>query len=357
MLQSLVREVNTQMEGYYLDKVVPPMLGFIDDLTNWYIRRSRRRFWKSDNDADKRAAYETLYEVLTTFARVLAPVLPFVAESVHQNLVVEPGCEAPPSVHLTDYPVVDDAKIDRALEREMAAVRQVVTLGRALREKHKMKTRQPLPQATVVSHDDAVRVALERHKELVLDELNVKALAVMKNDEGLATLSFKANYKTLGKRMGPKMKAAAAAVEALTSQAWRTLEDGGSVDVEGQRITKEDVLVTRTARGDVVIESAGEITVALDTTVTDALKQEYAFREVTTATNALRKDSGLEVHERVACTFYVPAALEAHFSSRKDELKGEVTASSVTVSTAPPPDDARVIEAGDWKIGAAIRKG
>ncbi|HEY4220735.1 MAG TPA: DUF5915 domain-containing protein, partial [Myxococcota bacterium] len=361
VLQSLVRDVNAQMEGYYLDKVVPPMLGFIDDLTNWYIRRSRRRFWKSESDADKASAYATLYEVLTTFAKVLAPVLPFLSESVYQNLVVDPGAQATgeESVHLTSYPAVNPALIDEKLEREMHEVRRITALGRALREKHKMKTRQPLLKATVVSHNDVVKAAVSAHQALLTEELNVRAIVAIKDDAGLATLSFKANFKTLGKRAGPKMKAVAAAVEAFTRDQFRVLEDGGSVDVDGIAVVLADVQVARSARGDVVVESEGDVTIALDTTITDELRLDYAFREITTATNAFRKDSGLAVHDRVAFTFFAGGAdaLAASLEKRTDELKGEVTASSVAVSRSTAPSDAHMIDIGDLgQVGVAFQR-
>lgn len=324
VLQSLVRDVNTQMEGYYLDRVVPPMLGFIDDLTNWYIRRSRRRFWKSESDADKASAYATLYEVLTTFARVLAPVLPFVTESLYQNLVVEPGaatkgCE---SVHLTSYPLVDAAKIDLVVEREMAAVRQVVGLGRVLREKHKLKTRQPLAKATVVSHDDAVRAGIEHHKELVAEELNVKEVVVLKDDAGLASVSFKANFKTLGKKLGPRMKAAATAIEAFTRSEWSVLEEGGTIEVEGAPISKDDVMVTRSASGETVVESEGAITVAVDTAVSDALKREGFARELVSRLQTQRKELGLEITDRIQLDV---SSSDAFVGASFEEHKGMIT--------------------------------
>jgi isoleucyl-tRNA synthetase len=355
VLQSLVRDVNTQMEGYYLDRVVPPMLGFIDDLTNWYIRRSRRRFWRSSADQgaqqDKASAYATLYEVLTTFARVLAPVLPFVTESLYQNLVVEPGAHKPgeESVHLTSYPVVEPARIDAQVEREMSAVRSAVTLGRALREKHKLKTRQPLAKATVVSHDDATRAAIEHHKELVMDELNVKDVVVLKDDAGLATVTFKANFKTLGKKLGPKMKAAAAKIEAFTRADWGVLENGGSVDVEGAPITKEDVLVTRTAQGEIVVESAGDLTVALDTHVTDALKQEGVARELVREVQEKRKSDGLAVTDRIALTIGANAFGRAAIEAHRAFIEGEVLAAKLTVvGDDALPDDAptRIVALG-----------
>jgi isoleucyl-tRNA synthetase len=301
VLQSLVRDVNKQMEGYYLDRVVPPMLGFIDDLTNWYIRRSRRRFWKSQNDSDKASAYATLYEVLTTFARVLAPLLPFVTESVYQNLVREPGVAKPgqDSVHLTDYPLVDESKIDLHIEGAMRAVRTAVTLGRALREKHKLKTRQPLARVTLVSHDDKVRAALDAHRELIIEELNVKAVVTLKDDAELSSMSFKANFKTLGKRMGDKMKDAANEIAKFTREQWSVLEGGGSVVVQGQNVTKEDVQVTRTSKGEVVLASEGDLTVALDTAVTEALMREGLAREMQSRIQTLRKEQGLEITDRV----------------------------------------------------------
>lgn len=306
-LQSLVAEVNTQMEGYYLYKVVPPMLSFIDDLTNWYIRRSRARFWGKGLTDDKLAAYATLYEVLVTFSKVLAPVMPFMAESMYQRLVKEPGVTgARDSVHLCDYPLVDAVLIHRDIEAAMAAVRTAVGLGRALRDKHKLKNRQPLATCTIVSHDADVRARLQAHAELIADELNVKAVQIVKDDAGLASLSFKANFKTLGKKMGPKMKAAAAAIEAFGRDHWAILEDGGSIAVEGADITKDDVVVTRAAAGDVVLATEAGITVALDTTVTEALKQEAVANELGTIGVDVRKQQGFGVDEKfsvvtVAC--------------------------------------------------------
>jgi isoleucyl-tRNA synthetase len=289
------------MEGYYLYKVVPPMLAFIDDLTNWYIRRSRRRFWKSDDATDKASAYATLYEVLVEFSKVLAPVLPFVSERVYQHLVVGPGMAKPgeDSVHLCSYPQPDAARTDVHVEQQMAAVRQVVALGRALREKHKLKTRQPLQTLTVVSTDEVARTAVLAHRELIEDELNVKQVVALADDAALATLSFKANFKTMGKRMGAKMKDAATEVAALTRAQWSALERGETLTVQGQPLTKEDVLVTRTAQGEVVIESQGDLTVALDTTVTEALKREGLMRELVSRLQRQRKDQGLEVSDRI----------------------------------------------------------
>jgi isoleucyl-tRNA synthetase len=309
VLQSLVRQVNQEMEGYYLYKVVPPMLAFIDDLTNWYIRRSRRRFWRGEADADKASAFATLYEVLVTFAKVLAPVMPFISERIYQALVVEPKAGAPDSVHLVSYPQVEAEKIDAELEAAFASVRSVVTLGRVLREKHKLKTRQPLKRVTVVSHDDAARARLQKHAALVAEELNVKEVLVVADDASLATLSFKPNFKTLGKRLGPKLKTVGKGIEAMDRAQWARLEGGGTVLVDQETIGKDDVLVTRTSVGAVVLESTSELTVALETALDEGLKREGILREALRAIQQARQATdGLEVSHRIQLTVATASA-------------------------------------------------
>ena len=300
VLASLVNEVNTQMEGYWLDRVVPPVLGFIDDLTNWYIRRGRRRFWRAGSGTDKAAAYATLYEVLTTFAQVLAPLLPFVTERMWQHLVVAPGFPGAESVHLCDFPVSDPARMDSALEAEVARSREVVRLGRALRETHKLKTRQPLRRATVVLPAAADRAAVTRQAEIIAEELNVKEVVVTDDESALAIPTFKANYKTLGKRFGKAMPVAAAWVAGLTMEDWGALQRGEPRVVEGQSIGAEDVLVTFAPKGELVIAAERGITVALDTEVDDALRCEGLARELTSRLQRMRKDAGLAISDRIA---------------------------------------------------------
>lgn len=338
VLQSLIADVNTQMEGYYLYKVVPPMLGFIDHLTNWYIRRSRRRFWRSADDAagqrDKLSAYATLFEVLTTFAKVVAPVLPFMAERVYRHLVVDSGyakeTNAPESVHLCDYPVANDALIHADLERDMAAIRSVVGRARALREKHKLKTRQPLPTVTVVCHIPWVRSAVEKGRDIIADEINVKNVLALADDDSLCSVTLKANFKTLGKRMGKRMKEAADAVQKLTRDELRILQDGGSLpllDLADDKLTLEDVLATRTPIGHVVLESEGDITVAIDTDVTPELRREGLMREVISNLQRARKDAGLAVTDRIRLALHTDEAdLQEAIQQNRDLIASEVLA-------------------------------
>ena len=336
--QSLVREVNTQMEGYYLYRVVPPILGFIDDLTNWYIRQSRRRFWRSADDVegrrDKAAAYATLYEALVTFAKVMAPVLPFITDAVYQNLVVEPGVSSADkdSVHLCDYPEVDLSRIDEDLEKEQAVVRSVCSLGRALREKHKLKTRQPLRKVIVVHHEPTVTAAVERNRAVIAQELNVKEVEIQNDGAALSTLSFKANFKRLGRRLGGRMKAAAGRIGRLTADEWAELSAGGSLTVEDEPITAEDVMVSRQAKGDVVIEVEGALTVALDPVLDEALTQEGWARELISRVQRARKETGLAVVDRIDLVFETAdAELSAALMAQVEYISAEVLATNVRV--------------------------
>ena len=340
MLQSLVRRVNREMEGYYLYDVVPPLIAFVDDLTNWYIRRSRRRFWRQRNagspavQRDTLAAFATLYEVLIAFAKVMAPVLPFVTEALYQALVVEqasPGETPPRSVHHCDYPEADAGLIDEDLEREMMLVRAVVGLGRGLRRTHAVRVRQPLPSLVVVSHDPGVRAAVDAHAELVADELNVKVVATSEDERAHAHLSAKPNYRRLGPRLGARMKEVAAAVESLDEGAIARLLGGDSLTVAGERMTLDDLVVARRPLPGVVVAADDRLSVALDTSVTPALAREGLAREVVKVVQGLRRAAGLEVSDRITLAWAStsPRVAEA-MAEHGDWLAGEVLAVALT---------------------------
>ena len=336
VLQSLVADVHREMEGYYLSRVIPPILGFIDDLTNWYIRLNRRRFWRSAEDedgrVDKAAAYATLHEALVTFSQVMAPVLPFVSEAVYQSLAVEPGVTEHDSVHLSDYPEPRSELVDEDLERQMALVRQVVGLGRTLRDRHRLKIRQPLRRLTVVEHDEVALEAVTSHADLIADELNVKVVETSVEDSSLCHLKFKANFKALGPRLGKRMKEAAGAIAAFGRDDWAVLQDGGSLEVAGEPVGLEDVVVEREPRGDVVVENEGSLTVALDTELDDELIQEGLARELVSRLQRMRKDAGLEITDRISLVLATDSAdLRTALDRQRDRIAGEVLASSLAV--------------------------
>lgn len=348
VLQSLIKTVNEEMEGYYLYKVVPPTLSFIDDLTNWYIRRSRRRFWRSAEDQagqfDKACAYATLYEVLVTFCKVTAPIMPFITESIYQNLVVEANVDeaAPTSIHLCDFPEVDLTRIDERLESEVALVREVVSMGRALRERHKLKTRQPLRSVTIVHHDQSRLDTVERYSSLIKEELNVKAVLSRSDASSLASISFKANFKRLGPRVGRDMKVVAQGIANLDDQAWQSLTTGATIDIGGHDVQMEDVMVQQTPKNDVVIETLGALSIALDHDLDDALKLEGTAREVVSKLQKMRKETGLAITDRIELTVHtVDPHLDAALAAFENYIADEVLASNLMRSK--PGSDATLL--------------
>src|SRR6185295_12387622 len=257
-----------EMEGYRLYNVVPRLSWFIDLLTNWYIRRSRRRFWKSDDDTDKADAYATLYEVLVTFAKVMAPFMPFVSEYVYQHLVRRVDSNAPASVHFCDYPKVDASRIDTALEERMGVVRSIVGLGRKLREDQKLKVRQPLATLTVVSRDPRVTAAARATTALIADELNVKSVEFSADEAAFCTLNIKPNFQALRDRAAAKLKPIGEALRGWGFAEIAALEEGRTIEVADVKLSLADILLNRIPVAGSVVASAGAVTVVLDPKIT-----------------------------------------------------------------------------------------
>ena len=331
-LQSLIATVNEQMEGYFLYAVIKPTLAFIEDLTNWYIRRSRRRFWraKTGNDADKLAAFATLYEVLTTFSKVLAPVLPFITEQMYQGLVAQHRPSEPISVHHCDFPMADTDLIDADLETAMEAVRATVRLGHNLRKQSTIRVRQPLASVTIVTQDEATAQAVLSHTDLIVDELNVKEVLTSRDEHSLVSFSAKANFKLLGPRFGSEMKSIAEAITRLGSEEISSLRAGRAATIGGESITLDDVLIERSAHPGVVVASEGPLSVALDTDITDELQTEGLARELVSVVQRLRRDQDLAVTDRIALSWVSPdiEIVEA-FDDFESMIKSELLATAV----------------------------
>lgn len=302
-IQSFVANINAEYEAYRLYNLVPAFLVFCDDLNNWYIRRGRRRYWRSHNEAggdcDKKEAYATLYRVLATVSAAMAPILPFFSEYLFQKLVVEPGIDAPKSVHLQRFPEVDQSLIDSELEEDYQAARDVVALGMVLREREKIGVRRPLPSMTVACADQRIRRGVERFISDIKGELNVRKIEITESDRSLVSLSAKANFKVLGKRLGPKMKQVAGAVSKLDHDGILALIEGGSVEVEGESLSLEDLIVKREALPGRVVQSSEGITVVLDTQIDEQLAREGLARELINRVQNLRKASGLDVSDKI----------------------------------------------------------
>jgi len=303
-LESLAGKVRASMDDYDLQRAVRPFVTFIEDLTNWYIRRSRRRFWKSQDDQDKKLAYETLYTVLLQLSKIAAPFVPFISESIYCNLRTE---EMPESVHLCDFPEADGTNRDAELEEHMAEVTTIVRLGRQLRSEHNLKVRQPLGTIHVVSRDAETLGRIRDLSEIILDELNVKELACGDHEAGLAELKAKPDFKRLGPRFGARVKEVAGAIARLDSSAVEALARGETaiLALGGQtlEIDGEDVVIERIPKKGLVVAAEGHIVIALETRVTEALRLEGLAREFVNKVQNMRKQAGFDVTQRIRIVY------------------------------------------------------
>jgi isoleucyl-tRNA synthetase len=336
-LEATTAELRESMDGYDLQRAAQRYADFIEELTNWYIRRSRRRFWKSSNDVDKAEAYQTLHYVLVTFSQLAAPFIPFVTESIYRNLRTP---QMPESVHLCDYPVASGAHLDAGLNRCMANTMDAVSLGRFLRTQASLKVRQPLAEAVLVSANPDVRSDLVTMESVIAEELNVKSIRIQADEEELVHLSAKANFKKLGPQLGRRMPLAAKAISGLKASdiaALRTgtaltvvLDDGESLD-----ITEEDVVVHRTEKEGMTVANEGEITVALDTRLDESLIREGWAREIVSRLQNMRKEADLEVTDRIAVEYDLPEDVAGALTEHMDYICTETLAVSMAAATLP----------------------
>ena len=310
-METLINDVTAAMDDYDLQKSVRPFVKFIEDLTNWYIRRSRRRFWKSTNDCDKLSAYRTLRYVLVQLSKVAAPFTPFIAEEIYLNLK---GESDPESVHLCDFPTANSAARDLALEKRMADVQSAVELGRRLRADNDLKVRQPLASLKLAGGD------VQGLEELIEDELNVKKVELIADETALCNVSYKANFKTLGKKCGPKMKAVAAAIASATKVPF---------SVEGIDVTEDDVIITRAPKAGLVVASAGMVVVGLETTLTPELIAEGNAREFVSHVQAMRKEADFEVTQRISIRVDTDEEMKAALNAHLDYIKNETLATQI----------------------------
>lgn len=354
--QKLVKDVTEAMDVYDLSKAIDPIVAYIDQLNNWYIRRSRRRFWKSENDGDKTEAYETLYIALKTFAKVAAPVVPFVTESMWLNLRTSDEKE---SVHLCDYPVYDETKRDLNLEFKMDTVQKAVSMGRSLRYQYNLKIRQPLKSVEFVTRNPDEKAVLLEMEESIREELNVKKVVFHEREDELVEYKAKANFRTLGKELGPLMKAASAVISELEQDAIQSILTGSvlSIDVEGKTVelTEDKIVVERLEKAHLKVINEGTLTVALDSEITEELQLEGYIRDLVRGIQNLRKETGLEVTDRISLSVTGSAVLKKAFDSFTDYIASETLANNTQWSDNQI-SNATEIEAGEEIWSAVIAK-
>ncbi len=325
--QKMIKDVSNALDDYDLSAAIDPMISFIDQINNWYIRRNRRRFWKSGSDADKLEAYGALYSALKTFALVASPFIPFLTEELWQNLKTADDKE---SVHLMDYPVYNEKLRDESLEFKMASVQKAVSMGRSLRNQFNLKNRQPLASVAFVTRNAEEKKVLFDMQTTIAEELNVKQVIFHDREDELVEYKAKANFRVLGKQLGGKMKLAAAEIAKLTSAQIESILEGQlvtiKVDGEDVALNQENVLVERLEKEDLKVLNEGTLTVGLDTKITDELKKEGYARDLIRGIQNLRKESGFEITDRIELSVCGNEILKSAFEMFKDFILGETLA-------------------------------
>lgn len=340
-LQTLKKLVTSAMKDYELYRVVPAIGFFIDELTNWYIRLSRRRFWGNGNNLisdEQRKAFTALHQVIHELTIILSPFAPFTSDFIYRALHHGTSNNTQ-SVHLELFPEINEKAVDLTLETTLAVIRNVIVQGRALRQTHKMRTRQVLASATVVVADTQTRELVKHRSELITSELNVKQLIFEENERNYVDINLKPNFKVLGKKLGSKLgefKKHLAGINQDTSQVWdlvHKLETSGPQELCGVSIGMEGFLIERRPRGDMVVSSNEGITVLLDTKLTDSLRAEGFARELVNRIQTLRKDSGLEVSDRISLEIGVSNGTAETLKDNLEFIGAETLATSVTITT------------------------
>lgn len=347
-LNSLVESNIKLMDEYEVTKAARAISDFtIDHLSNWYVRRCRRRFWKSEMNENKLAAYQTLYECLVTVSKLVAPFAPFIAEELFQNLNSVTKSEKIESVHLSDYPQVGE--IDKELEQKMDAAQQVVYLVRAIRAKSNLKVRQPLKKLIVVI-DKNMKDAIFKMKDVILEELNIKELEILDDDSTLVHKSAKANFKTIGPKFGKNVKAVAEKIKNFTAKEISLIEKGDTVSLkvgdENLSISKDDVEILSEQIAGWIVESDKGITVAVDTQLTPELISEGLAREFVNRVQNMRKDAGLQVTDKINIAFSGNSEIEVAINSFRNYIAIETLAEKVESKA-----DFNGGFVQDWKIG------
>jgi isoleucyl-tRNA synthetase len=361
-LQGLVREVTTRLDRYEVTESARAIEGFVDRLSNWYLRRNRRRFWKSEADADKQAAYSTLYTCLLTVAKLMAPFAPFISEEIYRNLTA--GQDAPASVHLADWPREDASLIDAQLDADMGVLLKVVELGRAARSTSGLKIRQPLAELLVHTPGAAEERGLSRFLDEVRDELNVKAVRFLEGSNGLVQYHFKPNLPVVGRKYGKLVPALRNALQALDNgqaQAITALVKDGKtfmLQVAGQtlELNGEDILIeTSSPAGFAVAEEGGYIA-ALNTNVTEALRREGLARDLVRCVQDGRKEAGLQISDHIHLYLELSAALSEALAPHLSYLKAETLADEVTYAASPAESFITAAELGGEELTIGIVK-
>ncbi len=361
-LNSLVKMVDEAYEAYEPTRATRLIQNFvIDDMSNWYVRLNRKRFWKNEFNENKKAAYQTLHTCLKTVAKLASPVAPFYCDNLYQDLSASEGVKSDPatieSVHLADYPAIDESLIDTDLEARMNLAQNISSLVHSLRKKHKIKVRQPLSKILIPVLDKAFEAHVKAVEELILSEVNTKQIDYMDDASGVLVKKIKPNFRSLGKLYGPKMKAISAAINGFTAADISTIEQTGTFDInidgESISLTLEDVEISNEDIPGWLVASEGKLTVALDVTITEELRKEGIARDLVNRIQNIRKDMGLEIQDKIKVTLQKnEGVINEAVNGFKDYICTEVQALELNIVETLP--DGQPLEMDEFNLNLKV---
>ena len=326
----LTADAKLSYENFEVDKLLKNVESFLDDLSNWYIRRNRRRFWKSENDADKFVAYQTLYEVLLDLIKILSPIIPFVAERMYLNITKDDNNENNNSIHLSSFPQSDHSKIDNALIEKVDSLKRVIESGRAVRKKANIKVRQPLNSLKVYTANKEVKSFIQKQADIVIDELNIKEVVFSNNIDEFGKLSLKPNFKNLKMKFGDEMQEAMKSISTLNAKTvLENLLHGNSFPENSFELNKDDVLITLKAEKGSESFLAKDLIVCLDITISEQLRLEGVLRDLIRQIQLMRKEADFNIDDRIIISGSFKNELKDVISENKDYFMNEVLCTDI----------------------------
>ena len=361
LLNTLVADVTRYLENYDPTPAARAIQEFVgENLSNWYVRLNRKRFWGGGLSDDKLAAYQTLYTCLETVAQLSAPFAPFISDRIFTDLNAVSGRHSEVSVHLSSFPVADASLVDRDLEEKMALAQKVSSMVLALRRKVNIKVRQPLSKILIPVLDPVVKEHIEAVRSLILSEVNIKELEFIEDTTGVITKRIKPNFKTLGPRYGKQMKQISAKVAAFSQADIAQLErtDSWTTEIDGVKIeaTAADFDITSEDMPGWLVTTEGKLTVAMDITLTDELRKEGLARELVNRIQNIRKDSGFEVTDKIRVTFEKNDALRAAVSAYRDYIASQVLAVEILETESLTDAATQELDLDDMTVKVLVKR-
>ncbi len=367
-LNSTAQAVDAAFDGYDSTRAARAVEQFVDELSNWYVRRSRPRFWaakkavggQSVSAESKLAAYQTTYECLAGLAVMMSPIAPFFGDWLHRRLHEVGGRDASASVHYANFPSCDETVVQPELERRMALARHIVQLVLLLRNRSQINVRQPLGRILLVTGGRVDRATVEQVREIILDEVNVRAIEYVDDSSGVVRRSAKADFKKLGPRLGKQMKAVAAAIAAFDDATIRAFIDNGTTEIDTPAgpvsVTTDEVEILSEEIGDWSVAHEDGVTVALDVHIDDALRAAGYAREAVNRIQSLRKSADLELTDRIVVEYQASPALAAAIEANADFIRSETLAVTLSVGAEPAGDHREQFSVGEERLALAISR-